>query len=993
MTSVPPPNRPGSAVEPPSTAVWEDSVLRVRGVGLERSALLERLGIRTVGDLLLHAPRRYEDRRRLAAIRDIELGVPVTVAGTIVASGVNWFKMRTRSIYEFVLDDGTGRLHCRWWNVPQLARAFSVGDVVLVHGKPHSIKPRQIDRPETERFESEDDPLVHLNRIVPIHALTEGLSARVLRTLMWNALSEFAGSIPPEDPDLVPACDRDGRPWPTRAQALVDLHFPAEPGDAERARARFALEEFIRLQLAIQRRRRNLESKGPPLPCGGDNRLIRPFLSGLGFRLTTAQTRVLREIRTDLAGSVPMRRLLQGDVGSGKTVVAACAALMALESGCDVVVMAPTEILAGQLAGHFRRWFEPLGIPVTLRAGGRVELPTPGREPGAHSADAPPGTAGVPARFFLPHAQAAPPCGTASPRRLPGPPENSPRRSEPEPERARESATPELVVGTHAVLQDAVEFRRLGLVIIDEQHKFGVVQREQLVRKGRFPHLLVMTATPIPRTLGLTLYGDLDISLLDQLPEGRQTIRTHVRDESALPKVWAFVKTEIAAGRQTYVVCPRVAESEHDEVRAVTRELVRVREALSPATVEMVHGQMSSEERDMAMSGFRAGAVQVLVATQVIEVGVDVPNATVIVILSAEQFGLAQLHQLRGRVGRGAAASHCILVAPTAQETASERLKVLSETLDGFALAEADLRLRGPGEFLGQNQSGMPALRFGDLLQDGDLVRDARDLVRAFFKSSALLLFLAWGWLMLLPAVADDLRLRPLFRNTNAPVSGQWTVAATSAVPSQRVCLVLPPVGWWEGAVPLFAVEQKGQMELRRLPLRGQEDQVDPLCFVLPLEEEPESAQVAGRWSVVSRKPDGAVHRLSWEWTASATRLSGRFDPDTDFRFARMTDGLVLSNQVSFTVEYIQDRYLIRGTHGPSGWAGNWRRPDDSEAGVWTATRVVPEAKVQWPATRAVLREWRRPKVGEIWYTVGEERPPGPEWELSPRPLGRVWVP
>lgn len=929
MTSVPPPIRPGSTVETVPPAAWNDSVLRVRGVGLERAALLEGLGIRTVGDFLLHAPRRYEDRRRLVPIRDVELGVPVTVSGTIVASGVKWFRMRSRSIYEFVLDDGTARLHCRWWNVPQLARAFSVGDVVLVHGKPNSVKPRQIDHPETERFESEDDPLVHLNRIVPIHALTEGLSGRVMRTLMWNALSEFAGSIPAEDPDLVPEVDRDGHPWPTRVQALFDLHFPAELGDAQRARSRFALEEFIRLQLAIQQRRGNLVSKAPPLPCGGDNRLIRPFLAGLGFRLTPAQTRVLREIRSDLSGAVPMRRLLQGDVGSGKTVVAACAALMAMESGCDVVVMAPTEILAGQLAGHFRRWLEPLGIPITLRAGGRVETPAMAREPGA----------------------------------------------------------PELVVGTHAVLQDSVGFNRLGLVIIDEQHKFGVVQREELVRKGRFPHLLVMTATPIPRTLGLTLYGDLDISLLDQLPEGRQTIRTHVRDESALPKVWAFVKSEIAAGRQAYVVCPRVAESEHDDVRAVTRELTRVREALSPATVEMVHGQMPSEERDRAMSGFRAGVVQVLVATQVIEVGVDVPNATVIVILSAEQFGLAQLHQLRGRVGRGSAASHCILVAPSPKETASERLKVLSDTLDGFALAEADLRLRGPGEFLGQNQSGMPALRFGDLLRDGDLVREARDRVRASF------LCLWWLCLLFLPALAADVRPLPLWFNTNAPVAGRWTVSATNASPSRLVCHVLPAGGWWEGAVPLFAIERKGQMELRRLPLRGQEEQVDPFCFVLPFDDEPETAKVAGRWNVVSRKTDGAVHRLSWELTASATQVSGRFDPDTDFRFAQITEGLVQSNRLSFRVAYIQDRYLVRGTFGPAGWAGDWRRPDDSESGVWTATRVIPASPVRWPAESLVLREWRRPTVGDVWYTVGEERPPGLGWEPSSRPLGRVWVP
>lgn len=666
----------GTACAAEPVPAWNEPVIRVRGVGVERSALLEKLGIRTVGDLLLHRPRRYEDRRKLVSIRDIELGVPVTVAGTVVASGVKWYQQRRKSVFEFVLDDGTGRLHCRWWNVPQMARAFAVGDTVLVFGKPNSIRPRQMDHPETERYESEDDPRVHLNRIVPIHALTEGLSGRVMRTLVWNAVVEFAGETPMLEPDLVPAASADGKPWPTREQAVRDLHFPVELEDSKRARERFALEEFLDLQLAIQRRRRNLELKAQPAPCAGDNRFMRPFLAGLGFRITAAQTRVLKEIRADLGGVVPMRRLLQGDVGSGKTIVAACAALMALEGGFDVAVMAPTEILAMQLAGHFRRWLAPLGIPVVLRAGGRVE-----------SGDI-----------------------------------------------AGQAGAPTVVVGTQALVQAAVEFERLGLVIIDEQHKFGVSQREELVRKGRFPHLLVMTATPIPRTLGLTLYGDLDVSLLDQLPEGRQVIRTHVRDEEALPKVWAFVKKELEAGRQAYVVCPRVSESENDDVRAVKREFGRVREALVPAVVEMVHGQMDADSRDAAMTAFREGRIGVLVATQVIEVGVDVPNASVIVILSAELFGLAQLHQLRGRVGRGSAASHCILVAREQKEAAMERLNVIAETRDGFALAEADLKLRGPGEFLGQDQSGMPALRFGDLLNDVELVRSARELAREHLR-------------------------------------------------------------------------------------------------------------------------------------------------------------------------------------------------------------------------------------------------------------------
>lgn len=604
-------------------------------------------------------------------IRDLALGVPATVSGTIMAAGVKTLRTRNRSLFEFVLDDGTARLHCRWWNVPHLSRAYAAGDRVLVFGKPRDLRPRLMEHPEVERFESEDDLQVHMNRIVPVHPLTEGLSGRVLRTLVWQALAAFADAAPPVEPGLVPELRPDGKPWPTRAQAVRDLHFPGEPEDSERARERFALEEFLSLQLGIQRRRLKLESHGRPLPCAGDNRWIRPFLGGLGFRLTAAQTQVLREIRSDLAGAVPMRRLLQGDVGSGKTVVAACAALMTLESGCDVALMAPTEILANQLGSLFQRWFSPLGIPVTLRAGGRVEALVPGS-----------------------------------------------------------GSTPGLVVGTQALIQEGVGFRRLGLVIIDEQHRFGVAHREELVRKGRYPHLLVMTATPIPRTLGLTLYGDLDVSVLREVPAGRQPVRTHVREESVLPRVWAFVRGEIEAGRQAYVVCPRVSDSDPDGVRSVTAELARVQEALAPAVVAMVHGRMAPAEGAAAMDGFRSGRVQVLVATPVIEVGVDVPNATVMVILSAELFGLAQLHQLRGRVGRGRHASHCILVAGPGKSGA-ERLAVVAATTDGFELAEADLRLRGPGELLGQAQSGLPQLRFGDLVTDVEWVRHARDQVRA----------------------------------------------------------------------------------------------------------------------------------------------------------------------------------------------------------------------------------------------------------------------
>jgi ATP-dependent DNA helicase RecG len=384
-----------------------------------------------------------------------------------------------------------------------------------------------------------------------------------------------------------------------------------------------------------------------------------------------------------------MRRLLQGDVGSGKSLVAACASLMTIESGFNVAVMAPTEILAEQLWSNFRRWFEPLGITVDLRTGNRktdLELPL---------------------------------LSSASP---------GARRSE------------RVVVGTHALVQESFQLERIGLVIIDEQHKFGVAQREALLRKGRnareAPHLLVMTATPIPRTLGLTLYGDLDVSVLDELPAGRGQIRTHVREPEALPKVWGFVQQELARSRQAYVVYSRVTEAEQDEIKAVTKEFARVQAALAPHPVGLLHGQLPPEEKERVMAAFRGGTVKTLVTTSVIEVGVDVPNATVMLIENAEQFGLAQLHQLRGRIGRGGHDSHCILLARMKTEEAAARMKVMTETCNGFEIAEADLRLRGPGELVGRDQSGLPDFRFGHLAGDRDLVEAARDLARNHLRRS-----------------------------------------------------------------------------------------------------------------------------------------------------------------------------------------------------------------------------------------------------------------
>jgi ATP-dependent DNA helicase RecG len=695
-----PPENKTSSLAVPVSAVW--------GVGEERAKLLARLEIFTVADLLLHKPRRYEDRRKFLPIRDLKLKEAATVRGKIIAAGVKRFRKGARAMFECVFDDGTAHLHCRWWQAqPWMADWFAVGREFLIFGKPDSLKPRNIDHPEMELVEPGEDEFVHVNRIVPVHPLTDGLTARVMRTLIWRALEKFENEIAePEWSRLqVAGCRlqvektaasmrkepstfnlQPSTLLPSRANAVRMIHFPEELTDVEIARQRLALDEFVALQFQIQSRRKKFEALSKALPCGGDNRLMKPFLTQLGFKLTAAQTNVLKEIRADMGGKHPMRRLLQGDVGSGKTAVAAASALMAIESGFNVALMAPTEILAEQHFRNFSKWFEPLGIKLELQTGSRktsnIQHPTSNIQRGVR---------GKPSTFNL------------------------------------QPST--LFIGTHALFTAGFDLPMLGLVIIDEQHKFGVAQREQLVRKGNYPHLLVMTATPIPRTLGLTLYGDLDVSVIDELPGGRGKIKTFVRMADKLPKVWEFIREKISSGRQAYIVYPRVEATDKD-VKAVLKEFENVQRALTPFKVGLLHGRMKSAEKEKVMTAFRANEIRAIVATSLIEVGVDVANASVMLIENAEQFGLAQLHQLRGRIGRGAHESFCILISDAQTEDVQARLKILEDTNDGFKIAEADLKLRGPGELLGQEQSGAMRLRFGNLAEDLNLIRQARELAR-----------------------------------------------------------------------------------------------------------------------------------------------------------------------------------------------------------------------------------------------------------------------
>src|ERR1051326_873352 len=698
------------AAPAPEVSPLRRPVTTLLGVGPERAAHLGRLEIYSVEDLLLHRPSRYEDRRHFSTIADLQAGQAMAARGKVVALGVKWFNRHTKSIFELVLDDGTARLHCRWWNLPFMEKNFAVGDEVFVFGKVLQVKPRTMDHPETEIIEGGEESSIHLNRITPIYPLTEGLPQRWLRSLIWRTLDKFEDEI--EEPfaeittesskqtvrTVEAAAGRANTPlkrgvnesaqpaifnlqlatsFLSRREAIRMLHFPEAIEDSEPARRRLALDEFVELQRQIQARRRNFETKARALPCRGDNRLIKPFLARLGFKLTEAQTKVLREVRQDMSAEHPMRRLLQGDVGSGKTVVAACCALMAIESGYDVALMAPTEILGEQHFQNFNRWMKPLGVEVGLQTGSRKTV-------------------------------------------------QSLKPSVSRPESA--SAHASLTIGTHALIESRFMPENLGLVIIDEQHRFGVAQREKLVRKGRYPHLLVMTATPIPRTLGLTVYGELDVSVMGGLPPGRGKIQTFVRTADKLPQVWDFVLGKLKVSRQAYVVYPRVEESELNGVKAVTSEFENLRRILRPFRVGLVHGALRSKEKEEVMNAFRANRLQVLLATSLIEVGVDVPNATMMVIENAEQFGLAQLHQLRGRIGRGAHDAFCILIAAARSKQSRERLRILEQTYDGFEIAEADLKMRGPGELLGQQQSGLPKFRFGDLGTDWDLIEEARSV-------------------------------------------------------------------------------------------------------------------------------------------------------------------------------------------------------------------------------------------------------------------------
>jgi len=641
----------------------------LRGVGPARRAQLERMGVRTVEDLLYLLPLRFEDRRQLRRLHEVKAGETVTVAGTIRAAGF----VRPRfgkSYFEAAVGDDTGVVYARWFGAAFLKEQLQRDAKIVLHGRVSRSRGHLILQHPDFELEEGDEPSLHMGRIVPVYPLTEGLSQRAIRRLQWETVESHAGALE----DILPDALRARAGLPPLADAVRMSHFPSRAEAVTIGRYRLAFDEFLCVQYVLAARREYLRNRVAGHPLSVSNRLRDALLGRLGFSLTGAQRRVLAEIDRDLGRAHPMHRLLQGDVGSGKTLVAACSLLTAVEAGAQGAIMAPTEILAAQHAEVLRGFFEPLGVTVGLLTGQVT--------------------------------------GAERERML------------------RQLAGGELqvVAGTHALIQDRVQFKRLVVAVIDEQHRFGVGQRGLLYEKGTCPHILVMTATPIPRTLAMTMYGDLELSVIDEMPAGRPPIVTRVIRESQLPQAYAFIRRQVAKRRQVYMVYPVIGEAEASELRSATEMFERLsREDLSGLRLGLIHGGLDSADKEQAMRRFRAGEIDVLVSTSVIEVGIDVPNATVMLVEHAERFGLAQLHQLRGRVGRGTAKSFCILEGDPNTSESWRRLKVMEETSDGFRIAEEDLRIRGMGNLLGPEQSGMPPLRIADLVEDEAALLAARE--------------------------------------------------------------------------------------------------------------------------------------------------------------------------------------------------------------------------------------------------------------------------
>jgi ATP-dependent DNA helicase RecG len=683
---LPVPPKAKTTIEPDPDGLSQP-VTALPGVGAATARRLAKLGAETIWDLLYVFPHRYDDYSVLKPINRLEYGEQVTIIGTIWETRAR----RTRSnqvMVQTIISDGTGRIQATWFNQPWLAERLPAGTQIVISGTVEQYLGRKVfNSPEWEPLSEE---LLRTGRIVPVYPLTKGLRSHKMRQVMKTAVDRWA----PRVPEPLPGSLRERQEFYALPEAIFQSHFPESREALHAARRRLAFDELFSLQLGMLAQRREWQAEpGIPLPPEPDQ--LRRLIEELPFALTDAQKRVMAEIGSDMAREVPMNRLLQGDVGAGKTVVAAAAMVIAVAGGTQAALMAPTEILAEQHFQGLQKMLAALGMTVRLLTG---STPPAERE-----------------EIYAGLAQ----------------------------------GTIQVVIGTHALIQETVQFHRLGLAVIDEQHRFGVDQRAALREKGGSggngqqrqpnPHLLVMSATPIPRTLALSMYGDLDISILDEMPPGRQEIITRWIRPSERERAYAFVRGQVQKGRQAYIICPLVEESEKIEAKAAVEEHARLQNEVFPdLQLGLLHGRLAGAEKEAVMRAFKEGENDILVSTSVIEVGVDVPNSTVMVIEGANRFGLAQLHQFRGRVGRGEHQSYCLLVSDAVSGDAEERLTALEQSNDGFMLAEKDLEIRGPGEFFGRRQSGLPELRLASLL-DIELLELARDEAQRLFATDPLL--------------------------------------------------------------------------------------------------------------------------------------------------------------------------------------------------------------------------------------------------------------